>query len=226
MANSGSGGRKRKANAAGWEVGHYAFAYWEADEYWYPAVIKAVDGDEITVEYDDGTTETTDTASVIDVTVSVGDEVECWSDDDEDYYEAVVSAVNGDDIQVTYDEDGSKETVDLSYLRWWGYWGEGDRVFAYWEEDGYWYPATIDSTDDDGIYVIWDYEDESDDTALSEDSVDELQVWVGDDVEAWWEEDEQYYPAKVIAVNGDQVQVEYEDGTAWVDITYLRLADE
>ncbi|GAB4499818.1 MAG: hypothetical protein OHK003_17270 [Anaerolineales bacterium] len=33
------------------------------------------------------------------------------------------------------------------------YWNEGDRAFAFWDEDEYFYPATIISIDGEDIYI-------------------------------------------------------------------------
>lgn len=215
-----------RKTAEGWKTGDWVFAYWDTDDYWYPAEITGIDGDDITVRFDDGTTITTDTDYLDELTVDEGDELWAWSEEDEDYYWATVKSVNGEKVQVEYDDDGSKEWVSVYDLAYDGYWMEGDRVWAYWDGDEYWYPATITSTDDDYYYITFD--DENEEIQMDEDSLDNLYVEEGDEVEAWWEDDEQYYPATVLAVKDDseEVQVEYEDGTQWTELTNLRLASE
>jgi hypothetical protein len=51
-------------------------------------------------------------------------------------------------------------------------------------------------------------------------------VEVGDKVEGWWDADSKYYPATVLEINGDKIQIQHKDGTQWTDIYNLRMADE
>jgi hypothetical protein len=100
------------------------------------------------------------------------------------------------------------------------YWNVGDRAFAYWEEDEYYYPATITQIDGDDIHVRYDTGEEE---WTNNDYLAEMKVEVGDAVESQWSEDGEYYPAEVTAVNGEQVQVLYEDDSEeWTSINNLR----
>ena len=105
-------------------------------------------------------------------------------------------------------------------------WTTGDRTFAYWEGDGYWYPATITAIDGEDITVRWD-EDDSEEVVAA-DCLDGYSVVVGETgAESWSTDDDEYYPVTVNDVQGESIQVEYEDATIeWVDITNLRFADE
>jgi hypothetical protein len=102
----------------GWKVGDWAFAYFEDDGYWYPAEVTAVDGKEITVRYDyDEEEETLDKKYLDDYKTHPGEEgAECYSEDDDVYYEVDIVKVNGEEILVRY-EDDTEEWVDLSDLR-------------------------------------------------------------------------------------------------------------
>jgi Tumour suppressor p53-binding protein-1 Tudor/Agenet domain len=103
-------------------------------------------------------------------------------------------------------------------------WKVGDRVFAYWDADGYWYPATITKIAADDIAVRYDDGEEEMTTA---DFLEVLEVGVGDEVESWWASDEEYIEAVVVEVKADSIQVQYDDNSAeWVTIGNLRAAAE
>ena len=56
----------------------------------------------------------------------------------------------------------------------------------------------------------------------------DLAVEVGEEVEAMWSEDEEYYSAEVLAVRGEQVQIAWdEDGSEeWVTMSAIRSWDD
>ena len=100
-----------------------------------------------------------------------------------------------------------------------------DRVFAYWEADEYYYPATITEIDGDSIYIRYD---DGNEEWTESDYLSDLAVEVGEKVEAMWSEDERYYYAEVLAVKGEQVQVAWydESGEEWVAMSALRSWDD
>ena len=106
------------------------------------------------------------------------------------------------------------------------YWNVGDWAFAYFSEDGYWYPAEIIELDGKQIKVR--YDDDDSEEWLEADSLAEYATEKGEEgAEAWFEEDEGYYAVTVLDANGEDVQVEYEDGTIeWTDLSYLRFAGD
>jgi hypothetical protein len=101
-----------------WKVGDRAFAYWEADEYYYPATITDIEEDEIHIRYDSGEEEVTNADYLEDLTVEVGEEVECASAEDGEYYSAWIAEVTGEQVRVTY-EDDTEETTTMSNIRNW-----------------------------------------------------------------------------------------------------------
>jgi hypothetical protein len=100
-----------------------------------------------------------------------------------------------------------------------------DRVFAYSEDDEYYYPATITQIDGDAIYVRYD---DGDEEWTEGDYLSDLAVEVGEEVESMWSEDEEYYPAEVLAVNGERVQIAWEedDSEEWTTLSTLRSWDD
>ena len=208
-----------------WRAGDRVLAYWDADSFWYPATIVSINkhGD-IEIKYDDGDQEVTDAEYLDDLTVAVGDYVESRSADDAVYYEAEVLDVQADRIQVGYD-DGPTEWTTIGNLRVPDYdiWEAGDSVFAYWEGDGYFYPAEITAIDEAGIHLR--YEDGTEEVS-DPNYLETLEVMVGEGVECL-ADDGRYYEAQIVDMDGDRVQVEYEDeSTEWTVISNVRIPAE
>ena len=99
-----------------WTEGNRAFAYWDEDEYFYPATIVTIDGDDIFVRFDTGEEEWTNAEYLEEFIVEVDDEVECKSTQDNLYYDVTVLDVDGDRVEVEY-EDETSEWSTLSRLR-------------------------------------------------------------------------------------------------------------
>jgi len=99
-----------------WTEGNRAFAYWDEDEYFYPATILTIDGDDIFIRFDTGEEEWTNAEYLEEFIVEVDDEVECKSTKDNLYYDVTVLDVDGDRVEVEY-EDETSEWSTLSDLR-------------------------------------------------------------------------------------------------------------
>ena len=99
-----------------WTVGSRAFAYWDEDEYFSPATIVTIDGDDIFVRFDTGEEEWTNAEYLEEFIVEIDDEVECKSTQDNLYYDVTVLDVDGDRVEVEY-EDETSEWSTLSCLR-------------------------------------------------------------------------------------------------------------
>ena len=104
-----------------------------------------------------------------------------------------------------------------------GNWTVEDWVYAYYSDDGYWYPAEIIEVRGDSYKVR--YDDDDSEEWLEEDSLADYGAEVDEEgAEAWWEEDEEYYAVTILEVNEEQVKVEYEDGEVeWTDLSCLRF---
>lgn len=101
----------------------------------------------------------------------------------------------------------------------------GEVVWAYDEEDGYWYPAVIVELGDDSVTVVFD-EDDDEGVELDYETIRPLELEAGDEVECWDDADEMYYAAVVETVDPDEgiITVQFDNGdTADVDPGYLRL---
>jgi hypothetical protein len=208
-----------------WHVGDRVLALWDADGYWYPATITSIDqSGDIEIKYDDGDQEVTDAEFLDDLVIEVGDYVECIPAGEDMFYEAEVLDVQGDRIQVGY-EDDSAEWTTVGNLRLPDFetWEVGDSVFAFWEGDGYFYPAEITGIDDQGVHLRYD---DGAEEVSDPDYLETLEVMEGEGVECR-ADDGQYYDAQVVEVDGDRVKVEYEDeSTEWTDIRNIRIPAE
>lgn len=105
------------------------------------------------------------------------------------------------------------------------YWTEGNRVFAFWDEDEYFYPATIVKIDGNDIFVRFDTGEEE---WTNADYLEEFIIEEDDEVECKSAEDNLYYDVTVLEVDGEKLKVEYEDGTTeWSTFPRIRfMVDE
>jgi len=99
-----------------WTEGNRAFAFWDEDEYFYPATIVTIDGEDIFVRFDTGEEEWTTSEYLEEFLVEVDDEIECKSARDNLYYDVVVINLDGERVEVEY-EDETTEWSALSRLR-------------------------------------------------------------------------------------------------------------
>ena len=101
------------------------------------------------------------------------------------------------------------------------YWDVGDRVFAYWDDDDYFYPATILEMEEEDIYIRFDTGEEE---WTQADYLEEYATAAGEEVECKSAKDNQYYDVTVLNANGEQVEVEFDDGsTEWTTLNKIRL---
>ncbi len=208
-----------------WKVGDQVFAYWPEDDYWYPATVTGLDGEQVEVRYEDGTEEATTSEYVFDLDINPGDEAESLRSDVNEYSPAMVVNVNEDQVQVQY-PDGFNEWVPVSSLRYpaENIWEEGNRAFAFRQQDGYWYPATVISVSEKGVEILYD---DGSRAVVDQGDLDELIVTIGDDVECLRDQDGEYEPAIVDDVHEERAQVEYESGeTEWTEISKIRIKGE
>ncbi|MBI3162762.1 MAG: hypothetical protein HYZ23_09640 [Chloroflexi bacterium] len=99
-----------------WNEGDRAFAFWDEDEYFYPATVLKIEGGDVYIRFDSGEEEWTDPDSLDDYVAEMGEEVECKSAQDGMYYNVTVTDVDGDRAQVEY-EDETTEWANLNRLR-------------------------------------------------------------------------------------------------------------
>ncbi len=99
-----------------WNEGERAFAFWDEDEHFYPATIVSIDGEDIYIHFDSGEEEWTEANYLEDYAVNINDEVECQSSRDGLYYDVVIKNLDGERIEVEYDDETTEWTT-LDRLR-------------------------------------------------------------------------------------------------------------
>ncbi|HND48250.1 MAG TPA: tudor domain-containing protein [Anaerolineales bacterium] len=101
------------------------------------------------------------------------------------------------------------------------YWNEGDRVYAYRDEDDYFYPATILEITEEDILIRFDTGEEE---WTQDEYLEEYAVAEDEEVECKAAKDDQYYDVTVRSADGDRVEVEFDDGTVeWTTLNRIRF---
>jgi hypothetical protein len=204
--------------------GDRVFAPWER-EWLYPATVTDTDEDEelAAVEFDDGDEGRASFVFLRPIKLGPGEFVAARRDREvKRYVPATVLGVDGDEVRVEY-EDGKRDRMEVEYIRVpvAGPLAVGSRVFAPWEPE-WLYPGKV--TGMVGMVVEVQYDDGDSGQVLVPD-LRPLALVPGQLVGARRDRAvKRYARAAVVAVKGEAVLVEYDDGeTDDVPVEYLRL---
>lgn len=85
----------------------------------------------------------------------------------------------------------------------------GDRVTAFWEADGLWYPGEIEFIDREGIHVSFD---DGDEAIVARNEVRRLNWRVGTRLECDWKSEGEYFPGRINTMRGESIDFVYDDG--------------
>ncbi|MDH4987751.1 tudor domain-containing protein [Aminobacter anthyllidis] len=94
-----------------WVLGNY-----KGSGYWFAGVIEKVQGDTITVRYDDNERETTSLSKVRPYDWMIGTKVECNFKGAGEWYKGTITSLAGEKVGIAYD-DGDKETTKTGRCR-------------------------------------------------------------------------------------------------------------
>ncbi|WP_395449696.1 tudor domain-containing protein [Aminobacter sp. UC22_36] len=94
-----------------WVLGNY-----KGSGYWFAGVIEKVNGDTITVRYDDNERETTSLSKVRPYDWMIGTKVECNFKGAGEWYKGTITSLAGEKVGIAYD-DGDKETTKTGRCR-------------------------------------------------------------------------------------------------------------
>ncbi|GAA2857338.1 ribosome maturation factor RimP [Aminobacter niigataensis] len=97
--------------AGDWVLGNY-----KGSGYWFAGVIEKVQGDTITVRYDDNERETTNLSKVRPYDWMIGTKVECNFKGAGEWYKGTITSLAGEKVGIAYD-DGDKETTKTGRCR-------------------------------------------------------------------------------------------------------------
>jgi len=203
-----------------WAIGDRVLGRWY-DLFWYPGTILSVETDSVRVLFDDGDQRAIPEANLMPLVVEVGDAVHARPKDVPilQYAAATIQRIDGETVDLKFDEfdDGREElNSSISRLRFWRCpfgvgelrFDEGDRVWAH-DIDDFWYPAKITILDGDQVRVQFL---DGPERMLTPERIKEFGVKVGDLVQCRYRGGPQYFPGKIDRVQGDEVEVLYDDG--------------
>ena len=97
--------------------GDWVLAQWRGGSQWFPGVVQARSGNQITIRYDDGSVETRPVNQIRPFDWRVGTQIECqWTDGS--WYRATITgmAADGYNLTVLY-EDGTSEHTNTGKCR-------------------------------------------------------------------------------------------------------------
>ena len=103
------------ATAFGFDKGDRVLALWE-DAFWYPGTVTAVQGNVLTITFDDGDEAKVDAERVEKLDWRAGDRVECRWPADNKNYPGVFTEVKGEKVRIVYD-DGDKADLEAGKCR-------------------------------------------------------------------------------------------------------------
>jgi hypothetical protein len=146
------------------------------------------------------------------------------------YFPAVVTRVDGETLDVEFEvnehmEAHAETNLKVGRARFWrcprrvslDAWHEGDRTFAL-LDDTSWYPAEIVALQEDWVELQVLFGGEA---IVTPELLNKPSLEVGTRVECRWQGEEHYYPGTIARISGDNVQINYDDGTT--ESTVIRL---
>lgn len=222
-----------------WKVGERVLAKWN-DSYFYPGMIRDISGNMCLVVFDDGDGGWVHFAHILAPDINTGSRVFCRARGGPAYYPGTVRQQKGETILVGYDHGEeewtsvsmvrvqrpianvnpesmngpgpvpTKQTIDLGDAVKDTNWRIGDRALARWV-DFFWYPATILKIGERGIFVLYDTGEQ---WVVQENNLMPLVVEEGEHLYIRPKDEPQriYDDATVTRVDGEIIDVEYEDG--------------
>ena len=107
---------RRDAVVNPWQVGQRVLAQWMPEPFYYPGVVRAVDGELIHVKYLDGAQAKLQPEQVLPLKLVVGNRVYARWQGGKQYFPAVIKRREGDRLFLQYD-DGQTEWSAIEYVR-------------------------------------------------------------------------------------------------------------
>ena len=97
-------------------VGDWVLGQYKGAGYWFPGVVEKINGDKITIRYDDKDRETVGLKDVRPYDWMIGMKVECNFKGQGEWYPGKIASLAGEKIGIAYD-DGDKETTKTGRCR-------------------------------------------------------------------------------------------------------------
>ena len=106
------------AQASDFQRGHWVLAQWQGSQYWFPGTVQDVQGNMVTILYDDGERETRPANQVKVYNWRVGSTIECRWQSGSEWYRGQITGLSddGESLRVLYD-DGDREKTKTKRCR-------------------------------------------------------------------------------------------------------------
>ncbi|MSQ94746.1 MAG: hypothetical protein EXR98_09345 [Gemmataceae bacterium] len=213
-----------------WKVGDRVLARW-LDFYWYPASILAMGERGIHVFFDDGDQMVVQDISIAPIVIEEGEHIYIRpkSEPQKIYSPAVVMRVQGETLDVEFEDATRENNTRVSRTRFWRCpvgvasfpFEEGDRILAF-DCDQCVYPAEIVAIEDEERIVV-QYLD-GPERMLTPELIKRFDVKPGMKVECRWSGGPHYFPGTLAKVESERIHVKYDDGDdEWTSIRLFRI---
>ncbi len=212
-----------------WSVGDRVLARW-VDFFWYPGTILGMGQKGFHILYDDGDQRVVQELSLMPLAVEEGEQIfiRPKSEPQRVYPTAVVTRVDGETLDVEFEEGQRETNTKVSRARFWRCpkrivsfpFEEGDRVLAY-DCDDCIYPAEIVSIQEDRVVV--QYLD-GPERMLTPELIKRFDLRVGAKIECRWKGGPNFFPGVLSRLEGERIFVRYDDGEEeWTSVRLFRL---
>jgi hypothetical protein len=196
---------------------------------WYPGIILEPRPDRLRILFDNGTQAVIPAQKVRPFHLSPGERVMCRRKGGRDFYTGQIAALDGEKVQVLYD-DGKTETTSVRLLRLRrDEWlpvnpalmvHAGSRVLGQWF-DLFWYPGTVLTMNGKRLHIAYDHGSQG---LATPDQVKPFNLPIGTRVLCRRRGGPQYLPGTVKELEGNRLRVVFEDGVEeWLPVGLVRL---
>jgi Domain of unknown function (DUF4537) len=209
------------------KVGERVFGRRGQEDHWYTGTIRHVDGERFYVIFDDGDDALLESKRLKELDLHIGDQVWARLPMELDFKPARIVAWDDDKLRVQWangEEDWTsygmirlQPQADVKPILQDHTWTQGDRVFACWH-DLFWYPGVVLAMNGEQFHVVLDNGNQA---LVSADRMRPMILEIGDKVSCRWKGGPEYYPGEISQINGEVVQINYEDGDE--ETTSVRL---
>ncbi len=206
-----------------WNTGDRVLAHRPPGNFWYPAVIRHIDGHRFFVIFDDGEDGFVQAKQMLQLDLEAGDQVFARKPPSKEYRPARIVDKMADQVQVRF-RNGTLEWTGTGALRIQPEnlkkpeaeevdlqethdWKPGERVWGCWF-DLFWYPGIVLGIDNDQIKVLFDHGNAG---TLAPDMMRPFQVQVGERVQGRWQAGNEFYDGKIERLDGEMVHIHYDD---------------
>jgi hypothetical protein len=215
-----------------WRVGDRVLARWY-DFYWYPGTILTIGTKGYHILYDDGDQRVVRDLALAPLTIDEGEHIQIRPKNQPDrvYANATVTHVDGESLEVMYEDDEHEANTRVSRARFWRCpvttrpfsFEEGDRVLAH-DVDEYIYPAEIVTVHDDRVIVQFA---DGPQRMLTPELIRRYELRPGCRIECRWKAGPHHFPGILAQLDGERVYVHYDDGDKeWTSVRLIRIKPE